>query len=146
MKDDLPAVDPRTGIPLFSRGFILLLDATIGLGQGKIMTVLALDAHHYLSHPGAPSLQQVTCVAVSVADTWTGETIAALLQRVIARIGSPVAYLKDGGTDLGKAVRLLNGKGLGGVGRIPSFRAQAYASGTTEFACFFNMFHLPAFQ
>jgi len=115
MKDDLPAVDPRTGIPLFSRGFILLLDATIGLGQGKIMTVLALDAHHYLSHPGAPSLQQVTCVAVSVADTWTGETIAALLQKVIARIGSPVAYLKDGGSDLGKAVRLLNGKGLGGV-------------------------------
>ena len=34
MKDDTPRVDLRTGIPLFSGGFILLLDATIGLGQG----------------------------------------------------------------------------------------------------------------
>jgi hypothetical protein len=108
MKDDTPHVDLRTGIPLFSEGFILLLDATIGLGQGKIMTVLALDANHYLFHPGAPSLQQVKWVAVCVADTWTGERIAALLQRIIARIGSPLAYLKDGGTDLGKAARLLN--------------------------------------
>ena len=115
MKDDLPAVDLRTAIPLFSRGFILLLDATIGLGQGKIMTVLALDANHYVVNPGAPSLQKVTCVAVAVADTWTGETIAALLQKIIARIGSPFAYLKDGGSDLGKAVRLLNEKGLCGV-------------------------------
>jgi hypothetical protein len=115
MQDDLPAVDLRTGIPLFSHGFILLLDATIGLGKGKIMTVLALDANHYLFNPGAPSLHNVNCVAVSVADTWTGESIAALLQKVIARIGSPVAYLKDGGTDLGKALRLLNEKGLPGV-------------------------------
>ena len=113
MKDDTPRVDLRTGIPLFSGAVILLLDATIGLGKGKIMTVLALDANHYLFHPGAPSLHHVKCVAVSVADTWTGETIAAFLQRLIARIGSPVAYLKDGGTDLGKAVRLLNEKGLG---------------------------------
>ena len=112
MQDDLSAVDLRTGIHLFSHGFILLLDATIGLGQGKIMTVLALDANHYLFNPGAPSLHNVNCVAVSVADTWTGESIAALLQRVIAQIGSPLAYLKDGGTDLGKALRLLNEKGL----------------------------------
>lgn len=115
MKDDMPPVDLRTGIPLFSRGFILLLDASIGLGTGKIMTVLALDANHYSFNPGAPSLQNVKCVAVSVADTWTGETIAVLLQKIIARIGSPVAYLKDGGTDLGKAVRLLNEKGLPGL-------------------------------
>jgi len=115
MKDDMPPVDLRTGIPLFSQGFILLLDASIGLGKGKIMTVLALDANHYWLNPGAPSLQNVKCVAVSVADTWTGETIAALLQKIIARIGSPVAYLKDGGTDLGKAVRLLNEKGFPGL-------------------------------
>lgn len=114
MKDDMPPIDLRTGTPLFSNGFILLLDASIGLGTGKIMTVLALDANHYLFNPGAPSLQNVKCVAVSVADTWTGETIAVLLQKIIARIGSPVAYLKDGGTDLGKAVRLLNEKGLPG--------------------------------
>jgi hypothetical protein len=115
MKEDRFGVDPDTGMQRFSQGFILLLDATIGFGQGKIMTVLALDARHYACNAGAPSLQHVSCVAVSVADTWTGESIAALLQRVIATIGRPVAYLKDGGTDLGKAVRLLQEKGLGGV-------------------------------
>jgi hypothetical protein len=115
MKNDPPPADLETGNSRFSRGFILLLDASIGLGQGKIMTVLVLDANHYLFNPGAPSLQHVKCLAVSVADTWTGESIAALLQKIIARIGSPVAYLKDGGTDLGKAVRLLNEKGLSGL-------------------------------
>ena len=101
----------HTGAPPFSGGFILLLDACIGLGKGKILTVLALDARHHVRNQGAPSLQQLICVAVAVNDTWTGETIADLLRAVIARIGTPVAYLKDGGTDLGKAVRLLSEQG-----------------------------------
>ncbi len=113
MKEDLSPV--RTGAPLFADGFILLLDASIGLGKGKIMTVLALDTRHHLRHPGAPALQQVLCVAVAVANTWTGETIADLLRQVIAQIGRPVAYLKDGGTDLGKAVRLLSEPGSASV-------------------------------
>lgn len=112
MKEGLPNIDRLTGSQLFNNGFILLLDASIGLGKGKILTVLALDANHYLLNQGAPSLKNVQCVAVSVADTWTGETIADLLDKVIARIGKPVAYLKDGGTDLGKAVRLLGEKGV----------------------------------
>jgi hypothetical protein len=90
----------HTGAPLFSGGFILWLDACIGLGKGKILTVLALDARHHVRNQGAPSLQQLICVAVAVNDTWTGESIADLLRAVIARIGTPVAYLKDGGTDL----------------------------------------------
>ncbi len=105
----------HTGAPRFCSGFILLLDACIGLGKGKILTVLALDARHHLLNQGAPSLQQLTCVAVAVNDTWTGESIADLLREVIAHIGEPVAYLKDGGTDLGKAVRLLSEQGSTGV-------------------------------
>ncbi len=112
MKEAMLSIDFHTGTHLFSNGFILLLDASIGLGKGKIMTVLVLDANHYLLNPSAPSLQNVQCVAVSVADTWTGETIMVLLEKIIARIGKPVAYLKDGGTDLGKAVRLLDEKGV----------------------------------
>jgi len=113
MKQALPPIEIRTGMPLLSNGFILILDASIGLGKGKIMAVLALDANHYLHNPGAaPALQHVKCVAVSVADTWTGETIAALLEKIITQIGRPLAYLKDGGTDLGKAIRLLNDRGV----------------------------------
>lgn len=91
-------------------GLIFMLDASIGLGSGKILAVLALDAKHHAFNESAPNLQNVTCVAVSVAASWTGETIANFLQKVIAVTGKPAAYLKDGGTDLAKAVVLLAGR------------------------------------
>lgn len=50
-------------------------------------------------------------MAVSVADSRTGESIAAFLERPIASAGRPAAYLKDGGTDLQKAIRLLDEQG-----------------------------------
>ena len=46
-------------------------------------------------------------------DSWTGDTIAELLKRLIAQMGRPAAYLKDGGSDLHKAVALLDEQGLG---------------------------------
>ncbi|MCP4229700.1 MAG: hypothetical protein GY771_06085, partial [bacterium] len=93
-------------------GSIGLIDISIGLGEGKILSVLALDAKHYASNQSAPTLRDLDCVAVSVAPSWTGETIAEFLQKVIAGIGTPVAYLKDGGTDLAKAIRLLGEQGF----------------------------------
>jgi len=104
------------GLPLsqapFTNGLIWMLDISIGLGTGKILAVLAVDAHHHELAPGALSLDRVHCIGVSVADSWSGETIAALLGRLIAQMGRPVAYLKDGGSDLQKAVDLLGEKGL----------------------------------
>ena len=47
-----------------------------------------------------------------MADSWTGDTIAELLGRLIARVGRPVAYLKDAGSELHKAVDGLDDKGL----------------------------------
>ena len=111
MKNYLPPLDQQLGCSLFSGDVILILDASIGLGRGKILTVLALDIKHHLLNKVAPALDNVQCVAVSVANSWTGETIADLLQKTIASIGTPVAYLKDGGTDLGKSVRLLDERG-----------------------------------
>jgi hypothetical protein len=105
-----------TGSPLshepFSNGLIWMIDVSIGLGAGKILAVLALDARHHQRSPTAPSLRQVHCVAVAVAASWTGDTIADFLQRVIAVLGRPAAYLKDGGNDLQKAVRLVGERGL----------------------------------
>lgn len=51
-------------------------------------------------------------LAVSVATSWTGDSIADVLQRVIAVMGRPAAYLKDGGNDRQKAIRLLDEPGL----------------------------------
>src|SRR5205814_184534 len=84
-----------------------------GLGSGKILAVLALDAHHHQRESGAPALHHVHCIGVAVADSWTGERIAALLGRLIATMGRPAAYLKDSGSDLHKAVAVLEDDGLG---------------------------------
>jgi hypothetical protein len=104
------------GLPLsqtpFTNGLIWMLDISIGLGTGKILAVLALDAHHHRLAPGSLALEHVRCIGVSVADSWTGETIADLLGRLIAQMGRPAAYLKDGGSDLHKAADLLGDKGL----------------------------------
>ncbi len=96
----------------FSNGFIWLIDISIGLGPGKLLTVVALNARHHQLQAGAPALHQVHCIAVAVAASWTGEAIADFLQRVIAVLGRPAAYLKDGGTELHKAVRLVGERGL----------------------------------
>jgi hypothetical protein len=91
----------------FSNGMIWMIDMSIALGTGKILAVLALHAHHHQFIPHAPGFQNVHCIAVSVADSWTGELIASFLERIIAVTGRPTAYLKDGGLDLKKAIRLL---------------------------------------
>jgi hypothetical protein len=105
------------GLPLrqapFSNGLIWMIDISIGLGTGKILAVLALPACHHERTPGAPSLEHVHCIAVSVAPSWSGDTIAALLKRLIARMGRPAAYLKDGGSELQRAVDVLDTHGLG---------------------------------
>ncbi len=104
------------GLPLsqapFTNGLIWMIDISIGLGTGKMLAVLAARAHHHALAPGALSLDHVHCLGVSVADSWTGDTIAQLLGRLIAQMGRPTAYLKDGGSDLHKAVALLGEQGL----------------------------------
>ncbi len=107
IQNAVPQSGPPPGGNLFSNGFIWIIDISIGLGSGKILTVLALNANHHALNDSAPTLQKIKCIAVAVASSWTGETIADFLQKVIATSGRPAAYLKDGGTDLAKAVRLL---------------------------------------
>jgi hypothetical protein len=105
------------GLPLtqapFSNGLLWMIDLSIGLGSGKILAVLALDAHHHQLLGTAPSLEHVHCIGVAVADAWTGEAIADMLDRLIAQMGRPAAYLKDGGSELQKAADVLADRGLG---------------------------------
>src|SRR5437870_218668 len=113
----LESAQALRGLPLpqapFTNGLIWMIDISIGLGQGKILAVLALDAHHHQREPGAPALRHVRCIAVAVAASWTGDTIAELLKRLIAQMGRPAAYLKDSGSELHKAVALLAEQSLG---------------------------------
>ena len=91
---------------------VWLIDISIGLGSGKILSVLALNLKHHQQNKYAPGLADVQCVATAVAESWNGETIADFLRKVFAKVGFfPAAFLKDGGTDLEKAIRLLNEQG-----------------------------------
>ena len=74
---------------------------------------MAIDAHHHHLLGAAPSLRHVRCIGVSVAASWTGEAIAEVLDRLIAQMGRPAAYRKDGGSDVHKAADLLEARGLG---------------------------------
>ena len=103
---------PRAHAP-FTNGLLWMIDRSIGLGSGKILAVLAIDAPHQQLVNAAPSLRHVRCIGVSVAESWTGESIADVLDRLIAQIGRPAAYLKDGGRELQKAADLLEERGLG---------------------------------
>jgi len=96
----------------FSNGLIWMIDVSIALGAGKIVAVLALDAQHHHLTEAAPGLPQVRCLAVSVAASWTGDTLADLLRLLIAVMGRPAAYLKDAGSDLHKAIDVLEAQGL----------------------------------
>src|SRR5712691_1668186 len=97
----------------FTNGLIWMIDTSITLGTGKLLGVLALDAHHYQLAGCAPGFQHVRCIAVAVSPAWTGERLAELLERVIAVVGRPAAYLKDGGSALKKATDVLRERGLG---------------------------------
>src|SRR5256886_146876 len=97
----------------FTNGLIWMIDTSITLGTGKLRSVLALDAHHYELAGCAPGFQHVRCIAVAVSPSWTGERLAELLERVIAVVGRPAAYLKDGGSELKKATDVLSERGLG---------------------------------
>jgi hypothetical protein len=97
----------------FTNGLIWMIDTSITLGTGKLLSVLALDAYHYQLVGGAPGFQHVHCVAVAVSPCWSGERLADLLERVISVVGRPAAYLNDGGSELQKATGLLRERGLG---------------------------------
>lgn len=97
----------------FTNGLIWMIDTSITLGTGKLLSVLALDAHHYQLAGCAPGFQHVRCVAVAVSPSWSGERLAALLERVISVVGRPAAYLKDGGSELKNATDVLSERGLG---------------------------------
>jgi hypothetical protein len=98
----------------FSNQSIWMIDESIALGPGKILTVLALDLRHH-NNAAALTFQDVHCIGVKVEFTWTGEAIADFLQKIIAVLGRPAAYLKDGGTNLSKAVEILGDRGFSSV-------------------------------
>jgi hypothetical protein len=123
----IEATRTRKGWPLsqapFTHGLSWRLDIRIALGTSKMLAVLACDAQHHQRTPGALSLERVHGIGVGVAASWSGETMAELLKRLIAQMGRPAAYLQDGGSAWQKAVDLRGEQGLSS----PCLDASAHA-------------------
>ncbi len=96
----------------FTHGLIWMMDTRLTLGTGQRLSVLAIDAPHSQLAGVAPGFQHGHGIAVSVSPSWSGERLADLLERVISVGGRPAADLKDGGSELQKAVDLLRKRGL----------------------------------
>lgn len=104
-------VEVLPGSPV-SNGWIYMIDASIGFGTGKILTVLGMRADYHKYASGAPGFENIRCVAVAVANSWTGSSIADFLKRVVAATGRPLGYLKDRATDLYRGICILANDGL----------------------------------
>ena len=109
----------------FSHGLLWRIEVSMARGAGKIVAVLALDAQHPPLTQAAPGLGEGRGVAVSVAASWTGETIAALLTRVLAVLGRPAASRKDRGSARHKAIDWWDAQGLASPSRAALSHAVA---------------------
>ena len=106
------------GLPLsqapFTNGLIWMIDISIGLGTGKILAVLACRCPSPSARVQVPPLWSMSTASGS---RWPSpgraKPLPTLLKRLIAQMGRPAAYLKDGGSELQKAVDLLDEQGLG---------------------------------
>jgi len=102
-----PSIPDRACEAWPAKRYIHLIDTTMVLGMLKILCVLVLEAGHYAAGIGAPRLRDVRCVGVATASSWTGEAVADFLKRMFGSFVGPVCFLKDGGKDLAKAVKIL---------------------------------------
>src|SRR6266446_270978 len=80
------------GLPLraapFSNGLIWMIDISVGLGAGKILAVVAIDAHHHHLTPGAPSLEHAVAAMLkrSYQDHPACETFVSACGRVSGNV------------------------------------------------------------
>ena len=97
---------------MFANGWMFMIDESIGHACGKMLLVLGIRVDHYANNPAYPNMSDVRPIAVAVAKSWTGESIAAFIQELIGVCGRPAGFLSDGGKNLGKAMTIVKNQGF----------------------------------
>lgn len=83
----------------------IILDESVGVGQQKLLVVLGVPLRAY-EFGRALLLEEVQVLSVRVSASWTGEAISEELTQLQTR-GYTISYaVSDGGTNLGKALRV----------------------------------------
>ena len=105
------------GLPLsqapFTNGLIWMIDISIGLGSGQDFGRLGPRCPSPSAHSRLPpAWSRSTVLGCRWPRPGRATRLPTLLKRLIALMGRPAAYLKDGGSELHKAVDLLEEQGL----------------------------------
>lgn len=87
--------------------WVAIIDSSISYGKAKMLVCLRVPLRHFESGKGAATLADAQCIGLEIRDSWTGEDVCKALSQWFNQSGSPVAIIKDQGTDLKRGVELL---------------------------------------
>jgi len=101
----------KTGLSLLKKAvscktqeWICIADHTIQVGTKKALVVLKVLPEK-LKSERALTLSDVTVVALAIKDKWNGRIVQQVIESVIEKIGHPIQFVIDGGSDLKKGVQ-----------------------------------------
>jgi len=86
--------------------WIFILDHTVELGQKKCLLILGIPEERLKAKGYTLQHQDVTLLGIDVVTRSTGEVVAAQLEKVAEKVGTPKQILSDHGSDIKKGVRL----------------------------------------
>jgi hypothetical protein len=89
-----------------SEPWIAIVDMTLDIAYKKALVVLRLPLAIFLKRAGAVTLEDVSCAAIQIMESWKGEDVCQALQGILKDEPMLKAIVKDSGGDLGKGVRL----------------------------------------
>ncbi|MCP3928078.1 MAG: hypothetical protein GY705_03135 [Bacteroidetes bacterium] len=85
--------------------WVLILDESISIGQQKLLLILGIELSKY-SFDQALSFKEVEVLYMGIGKSWKGERISEEAERIKAK-GYSIQYgVSDGGTNLGKGLRM----------------------------------------
>jgi hypothetical protein len=111
----LPSIDDSNVRVRFSSGWIWIIDSSVFTANGSVLSVVAIPANFYADADNAGktiNIKDVTFVAGRVRKSWNGDTVREFLEEVISCHGRPSAILRDQGSDLQRADRLMSEDGI----------------------------------
>lgn len=90
--------------------YVALLDESIQIGREKLLLLLGVKIQPDRSHCRPLTSSEVVVLGLEVQQSWTGECVADFLRRSFRRLPGVniVHFITDGGTNLTKALRILN--------------------------------------
>lgn len=89
-----------------NKPFAAIIDTSICYSKQKLLVVLRAPLDHFSHSKRAMSLSDVECIGLILREEWNGESVCQALKEVFAKSGNPQLIIKDGGSDIGRGVKL----------------------------------------